>query len=140
MPALVSSTKKKILKKKNTAAAPDVVVSSSNNVGMFATPPRSKKARTQLQPGFGNQHVFGHTSPLFGSFTNTTTPIEFVPVVWYTRQDGTLSNPWIVQVDLSKPDRNLAFDIQAVEGIDQDTFFLHNGFHIRKSVAAPDYD
>ncbi|KAL7567072.1 hypothetical protein ACA910_002796 [Epithemia clementina (nom. ined.)] len=144
MPAVASSTKKKILKKKNAAAAPDDVVSSSNNIGMFATLPHPKKAAsnlsTQLQPGFGNQHVLGHTSPLFGSFSNTTTPNEFVPVVWYTRQDGTLSNPWIVQVDLSKPDHNLAFDIQAVEGIDQDTMFLRNGFHIRKSVAAPDYD
>ncbi|KAL7575500.1 hypothetical protein ACA910_020086 [Epithemia clementina (nom. ined.)] len=85
MPAVASSTKKKIFKNENAAAAPDVVVSSSNNVGMFATPPRPKKAAsnlsTQLQPGFGNQHVFGHTSPLFGSFTNTTTPNEFVPVV-----------------------------------------------------------
>ncbi|KAL7571330.1 hypothetical protein ACA910_007648 [Epithemia clementina (nom. ined.)] len=98
---------------------------------MFATTPRPQPKK---------QHVYGCTSPLFGTFANTTTPQAFVPASWFTQQDGTLSNPWIVQVDLLKPERNLAFDIQAVEGFDQDTFLSCNGFHIRKPVAAPDYD
>ncbi|KAL7579147.1 hypothetical protein ACA910_019171 [Epithemia clementina (nom. ined.)] len=121
-----NNTKASTKKKKHVAAKP-----ASTAAMMFATPPRPQPKK---------QHVFGCTSPLFGTFANTTMPQAFVPALWFTQQDGTLSNPWIVQVDLLKPECNLAFDIQAVEGIDQDTIFSRNGLHIHKPVAAPDYD
>ena len=118
--------------------------SKVNSSIMFSSPPPSKDHRytsSAANPSLsdvGRQHVFGNTSNLFGAFASLTEE-AFVPVSWLLNQKGTNKNPWIVQVNILNPERNRDFDIQFVEGIDQDDLYSRCGFHIRRTVAAPDY-
>jgi hypothetical protein len=86
------------------------------------------------------QHVFGVTSTLIGQLGQNHTPQAFVPVEWLVNQNGSFRNPWIVQVNLQRPEANREFDIEHITGIDQDEIYSRNGFHIRRTVAAPDHD
>jgi hypothetical protein len=122
-----------------------------NPADMFASPKKSKKLADPKacagDAAFVNmppQHVFGKTSRLVDAFAKTSTPEAFtplahIPVDWLVNQDGTKENPWIVEVNLTRAEGNRDFDIEFVAGIDQDDIYTRNGFHIRKTVAAPDF-
>jgi hypothetical protein len=85
---------------------------------------------------FVPQHVFGATSKL----TPGKSPGLFAaPLSWSAFQDGTKANPYVVMVNLARPEANREFDIQYVEKM-KAGHYERNGFHIRMTVSCPDYD
>ena len=111
-------------------AAPKTVAVAQPPVPFSVFPP----------PNVQRQHVFGETSPLIGQFENTRDPSTSVPTSWMVNQNGLLENPWILEVNIQRAEANRDFDIEHVQGIDQDDIYVRNGFHIRRMVAADDHD
>lgn len=105
----------------------------------MASPPAFMSPAGSVSGDGRGQHVFGITSSLGGgAFGATPTPQAFVPLSWWTNQRGTLKNPWIIQVNTQWPEANRGFDIQFVEGMEEDDY-SRNAFHVRHSVAPHDH-
>jgi hypothetical protein len=121
---LFASPKRKSSRKKK-AVAPSAVV--------LTLPPTHPRQHT-------SHHLFGETSPLIGQFEATSTPQAFMPVSWLVDQNGSWENPWIVKVDVERAESNRDFNVEHVVGIDQDDMYTRNGFHISRTVAAPDHE
>ena len=77
-------------------------------------------------------HVFGAPS-ILGSDSDSA------PLSWSSYQDGSKNNPWLVMVNVERPEANREFDIEFVQQMTRGVF-ERNGFHIRMSVATLDYD
>ena len=98
-----------------------------------------------LNGGDPPQHVFGRVSPLLSRIPPRPPQLPndvlhpFVPTSWLVNQNGTVKHPWIIAVNHLSAERNRDFDIQYVEGIDQDELFTRNGFHLRRSVPCQDH-
>ena len=120
------------------AHPPPAIRHQNNNheaSAMFHTPPRPPMARSFV-PG-QQQHRFGQLSPLVSAAANSSPSHPFIPISWFVKQNGTVQHPWIVPIS-KYAERHRDFDVQFVQGINQEGFFTCNGFHVRRHVACPD--
>jgi hypothetical protein len=113
----------------NTFGSPS---SSKNGSGGKKFPPHTPPRR---------QHVLGDVSPLIGGASRLAlTQKCFIPVDWLLHQDGSKSNPWIVEHESERGKPSRDFDIQYVENMEDANMFTRRGYHIRRTVAVPDCD
>ena len=80
-------------------------------------------------------HQFGQTSNLAAVSAVTSTPA----LSWSSFQDGSKGHPWITFVNKEQPEANREFDIQFVQNMTHGNY-ERNGYHIRLTVAAMDFD
>jgi hypothetical protein len=123
-----SATKSTKSKSKLTSPTPSTRSSSRNKVpddiltSSASSPPPSTSYQFATTSSLGNA---GHSSSLLLS--------------WSTRQDGSMQSPWLQFVDIERPEVNREFGIQYVLQMTQGQY-ERNGFHIRMTVAALDWD
>jgi hypothetical protein len=145
----------RFIKKRTSRSAHDddatATTASTSTSNLFTTPPPKKtpprqKKRTpsavsaSKQDVQEQQHVFGETSNLVGAVAFTTTTQASIPNSYFTGADGSRNHPYTVAINTLHAERNGDFDVEFVNGMDQEGLYSRNGFHIRRTVAVPDHN
>ena len=101
----------------------------------FMSPPRvSSRASANDNE---STYTFGETTSNLG--TGSLVNNGALPYHHYCNQQGTMKQPWIVIVDYNRPERNMGFDIQWIEGIPH-MGWKRDGYHIRRAICPLDID